>query len=188
MVYNWQQNLMKRIITLTLSAFTLLLTVSCRSSSPIMPTAVSTVHSVSFDELNLTNKDYDILNRIEAQAVLDFEYDNDEITISDPEGSFKIEYKRNKVNGWEYEDYEGVFRAGFLANDYGTVDTDKPNPESFVRRLAIYRLINLVREQGGDGIIEPVISTSIEENTGKKNAIRFLTTVSGKVVRLKSSK
>ena len=180
---------MKRILPITIIAISAFLMVSCGVSRPFMPLAVSTVKSVSFEELNLTSKDYEILNRVEAQASIVVKFDEDTYTISDPDGNFKLEWEKDKTGTFHLEDYDGVLRAGYLANDYGNTGDLRSNPEEIVRRLAIYRLINLVREQGGDGIIEPVISTNVEDSSDRKNnTITLQATVSGKIIRLKSGK
>lgn len=180
---------MKRFIPITIIAIAAFLTASCGSTRSFMPTAVSTVKSVSFDELNLVSTDYEILNRIEAQASIVVKIDDESYVISDPDGTFKLEWQKDKAGQWNLEDYEGVLRAGYLANDYGNVEDMLRSPESIVRRIAIYRLINLVKEQGGDGIIEPIISTNVEDHSDRRNnSITFQSTVSGKVIRLKSGK
>ena len=78
-------------------------------------------------------------------------------------------------------DYEGIARFGFLNNDYDHVFTDVVAPEYIVRNLAIYRLINQAKIRGADGVVEPIISTSAEDQGSK---IVFKSTVSAKLMKL----
>ena len=57
------------------------------------------------------------------------------------------------------------------------------DPEYVVRNLAIYRLINASKVRGADGIIEPVISTNVEQ---RGNDIVFKTTATAKLIKLKT--
>ena len=52
-----------------------------------------------------------------------------------------------------------------------------------VRNLAIYRIINAAKVRGADGIIEPVISTNVEQ---RGRDIVLKTTVSAKLIKLKT--
>ena len=84
-----------------------------------------------------------------------------------------------------------MIRGGFLS---GFSKIDLTDPEDIARRIALYRLINLVREQGGDYVIEPVYSINAEGESinkafgNKKITITYMTTVSGKAIRLKTTK
>ena len=178
---------MKKGFVIVIALLSLILITSCSSSRSLIPKAVNTVKTVSFKELNLTNKDYSILDRVEVSATILVDISPNSYTIHDEANSFRLLYTKNK-DQINLTAYEGVIRAGYLAQDYQTVDLQ--SPEDLVRRLAIYRLINLVQEQAGDGIIEPIISTNIEEKkTSWNNSTIILnTTVSGKVVVLKTSK
>ncbi|MEE0889255.1 MAG: hypothetical protein U0L22_07965 [Bacteroidales bacterium] len=178
---------MKKGSVIVIALVSLIIITSCSSSRSLIPKAVNTVKTVSFKELNLTNKDYSILDRVEVSATLLVDISPNSYTIHDEANSFRLLYTKSKDN-ITLTNYEGVIRAGYLAQDYQTVDLE--SPEDIVRRLAIYRLINLVKEQGGDGIIEPIISTNIEEKkTSWNNSTVILnTTVSGKVIVLKTSK
>lgn len=160
---------------------------SCGSSRSLMPMAVNTVNTVSLDELNLTNKDYEVLNRAEAQASIVVKIDANSYTIEDPEGTFQLNYSKSGDN-ITLKEYKGVIRAGYLARDYGSIDLSKP--DDIVRRIAIYRLINLCKEQGGDGIVEPVISTNVEETKSgwSSSIVTFQCTVSGRIIKLKNTK
>ena len=165
---------------------------SCSSTNmtSLIPQAVSTVKAVSFEELNLTNKDYVILDRVEASARIEMTITNYFYSVKDPEGSFELDFTRDpNTKEWVLNDFEGVVRAGFLSS--GNLSRIDPNaPDEIAHAMAMYRIINLVKEQGADGIIEPMFSTNIEQTSSHRGRITltYLTTVSGKAVRLKTSK
>ena len=153
----------------------------------IMPEAINTINSVGLKELNLKHgTDYTIMNTVTAEATVIYSVKRkgDEITIKEENGEFKITFKYDKDNGkWYRADYEGIARFGFLSNDYGNTYTNVIAPEYIVRNLAIYRLINASKVRGADGVIEPVVSTNVEER-GKD--VVFKTTVSAKLLKLKA--
>lgn len=177
----------KLLLIATIFAFAFLTSCGSISSLSLMPTAVNTVKSVALDELNLTSNDYEVLDRIEAQASVVVTITANSFVIEDPEGTFQMNYFKQGET-LTLASYNGVVRAGYLARDYGTIDLD--NPDDVVRRIAIYRLINLCKEQDGDGIIEPIISTNVEESKSGRSTtvVTFRCTVSGRVVKLKTAK
>ena len=69
-----------------------------------------------------------------------------------------------------------------MSNDYRGETVSLIQPEEIVRRLAMYRLINVAKANGADGIIEPIVSTNVEQ-TGK-NDILYKTTVEAKIIKL----
>ncbi len=158
-----------------------------------MPTATNMIHTVSFEDLKLESKDYDILQRVEATSRITLTIDGADVTIQDPDGAFKLHYVNTGTTALNLQllDYEGVIRGGFLS---GFAKLDLKDPEDIARRIALYRLINLVREQGGDYVIEPVYSISVEGESLKralgnvKNSFTYMTTVSAKAIRLKTTK
>ena len=159
-----------------------------------MPQSSNMIHTVSFEDMKLTSNDYDVLQRVEATSRITLTIDGADVTIQDPDGTFKLEYE-NKVTGTGInlvlKDFEGVIRGGFLS---GFTKIDLQDPEDIARRIALYRLINLVREQGGDYVIEPIYSINAEGDYQKKalgnmkSTITYMTTVSGKAIRLKTTK
>ena len=81
------------------------------------------------------------------------------------------------------DEVKGIVRIGLLKNDYMREDLYlEADPYWFSRNMAIYRLINAAKMAGADGIIEPIVSTNVEQ-VGRK--IIFKTTVSGKLIKLK---
>lgn len=172
-------------------AVTSILLTSCGSVQPVqlVPQALSSVKAVSFDELNLTSKEYTILDRIEASASIEATITNSSYTIKDHYGNFELNFVKDQTTGsYNLYSFEGVVRAGYLSSlNYGRINTN--NPEDIVQKMAIYRIIDMVKEQGGDGIIEPVITTNIEQTSSRRNSVgvTYFCTVSGKVVKLKTS-
>lgn len=180
----------KKKLLLCIPVLALMCLSSCSSSRSFIPQASNMVKSVSLEELNLTGKDYTILDRVEATARINVEITKSTYTVSDPDGAFKLSFEKNKKTGeMELSSFSGVVRAGYLlSRDNGRINLD--SPDEIAHRMATYRLINLVREQGADGIIEPVVSTNIEQTKSSfgTTSVTFLTTVSGKPIRLKTTK
>lgn len=177
----------KGILLSCMAAATMMFITSCASTSrTVIPQAVNSIKAVSFEELNLTNKDYDVLARVEASARIEVEFDNSSWTAKDPDGTFELKVTKDPNTGTSTVTIKGVVRAGYLFSQNG-YNLDHEQPGDLALRMAIYRLINIVKEQGGDGIIEPVVSTGVEE-TKRGSVITYITTVSGKPVRLKNTK
>lgn len=175
----------KTFLLVCVAIYAIIALTSCSTSRIFIPQAKNTVKSVSLDELNLTTKDYDILDRIEATACIILEVHPTSYKIYEKNGLFNLSYKIDIKKGTlTLLKSTGVLRTGYLSRNYGNIDPTDAG--EIVRSLAIYRLINQSKELGADGIIEPVISTNVEE-TGR-NQYTFETTVSGKAIRLKTSK
>lgn len=181
----------KIFIFATFVATTLTL-VSCgggpkKMAQRIIPTAVNTINSVRLDELNLKHgTDYTIVNTITAEATIIYteQRKGEKITIREEHGEFKIIYEfDSEQEKWYRTDFEGVARFGFLNNDDYSESYSMIEPEYVVRNLAIYRLINASKVRGADGVIEPVISTNVEQR-GKD--IVFKTTAAAKLIKLQT--
>ena len=163
---------------------------SCKMS--IVPKAISTVNSVSLDEMNLDRKDYNVLKTISAEASVTYKQNgSNKITVQESGGEFKFIYKWHGGFGgkgfWSLDSFSGVARLGFLDNDYIKYDTYVTNeikPEFMARSIAAYRLINACKIAGGDGVIEPICSMSIEQTGGR--TILYKATVSAKIIKLKT--
>lgn len=154
----------------------------------VIPKAVNTVNVVSLKELNLTHGDYQILNTITAEAAIVYTENKkgSVCTMRGVDEDFHITYAFDNEGHLESENFSGVLRFGYLYNDY-KINEGVVYPEEMARRLAIYRLINIVQLQGADGVIEPVISTNIENTQNKRECI-LKTTVRAKLVKLNSTK
>lgn len=177
---------MKRNLYLAIVFASVVLGFSSCKPSEIIPQAINTVNSVTLGELNLERKDYELLNTVTAEASIYENIGMTEIEIGSVDGEFVLKYKKNKF-GWYISDCKGIARFGFLSNDY--YDESRSlgiiKPEYIARNFAIYRLINMSKVMDADGIVEPIISTNVEQQ-GKK--IIYKTTAQGKLIKLKTNK
>ena len=168
----------------------LFLAVSCNKNI-IVTKAINTVNSVSLSELNLERKDYRILNTITAEASIVYsEGNNGKIRrIACPEEDFALTYLYNRKTGQWKCLFRGIVKMGYLTNDYKFSDNTVSNPEEVARRLAFYRIINMAKLEGADGVIEPIVSTNVDNTGGKyQQGVIFKTSVSAKLIKLKTDK
>lgn len=175
---------MKKLHYISMAVCLFLLS-ACHAPRTIIPQAINTVNSVPLSELNLERKDYNILKTITAEAIVIYQEGLNRVTISESGGEFALTWVLDKKSQeWYLANSKGIAKFGFLSNDYGGTFISN-NPEYVVRNLAIYRLINACKALGGDGVIEPLISTNIEQN-GKDIILK--TTASAKIIKLKTDK
>lgn len=172
---------MKKLVYI---AVTLIGLTSCGVQSVIIPKATNTVSTASFKDLNLARADYEILNTITAEAVIISEeksnMNGQNLTLTEENNEFELKFYDDRI------EHKGIVRLGYLASDY-TYDPDElRSAESLARRLAIYRLINIAQQNGADGIIEPTVSTAVEQ-VGNKT-IRLKTTAVAKIIKLTPNK
>lgn len=178
---------MKKLSIFAIIAFCAIVMTSCKMY--IIPKAINTVNSVSLEELNLDRKDYIVLNTITSEATINFTQTGRKLIIEEANGEFRMVFRRplfSKYYIYDDKKFSGIARFGFLSNDYeGKVRDirEGAQPEYIARELAIYRLINACKMAGGDGVIEPIISTNVEQS-GLRGLV-FKTTVSAKVIKLK---
>lgn len=164
-------------------------------SKKIIPTAINTVNAVGLSELNLERKDYKVLKTISAETIVKADINEDKSVISEINNEFEITYTK-KGNGLfaqlfnpgaNAERYEvkckGIVKLGYLSNDYAREALEDMCAEEIAIRTAKYRLINMAQQMGADGIVEPIISTNIEQ-IGKEVIIK--TTAQGKPIILKN--
>ena len=197
MGYNRAQNYMKKLFLSFAIIIAAMFLSSCASN--MVPLATNTINTVRLEEMNLVRADYEVLNTVEASARVQVTMSKKKLEIIDPDGEFSLEFKKKPISlrkllkgsdvpRWVLKDFDGVMRAGYLANDYGSLDWS--SADDVVRRIAIYRVISLAKEEGADGIIEPIISTNFEQTSSKRRGDVFIlnTTVSGKAIKLKTDK
>lgn len=180
--------LLNRFVHFVIPVIGLVLISSCGTTTkaPFIPQASNTVNTVYFKDLNLTGNEYEVLNKVTATATINVRHKSStEIIVQAPDDDFTIVYKGGDGN-WRIDNVVGVAHFGYLVNDDALMSKTFYSISDIVRRIAIYRLINEVQQQGADGIIEPTVSTNTVQ-TGKKN-FTFTTCAEGKLVRLKSSK
>ncbi len=170
-----------------------------------MPKASNTINTVRFDELNLDKKDYTILKNVTADATFIYdEVGENLISITEQNGEFSVSFaatdpnlknpqnnkkaKTSQPNNvkkeWHLLNFSGIAYFGYLSNDYGDMSVNK-DPEYYSRRFAFYRLINQCKAIGGDALIEPVVSTIVQQ---QGTTLIFKTTVTAKVVIIKTDK
>ncbi len=153
----------------------------------IVPTAVNTINSVGLSELNLKHgTDYTIMSTITAEATVLYseQRKGEKVIMKEENGEFKLVYEVDQeTDRWRLVDFEGIARFGFLTNDDFGESYSTRDPEYVTRNAAIYRLINQAKVRGADGVIEPIVSTNVEQR-GKQ--IVFRATVSAKMIKLKA--
>ena len=182
----YEQTNSKKMKKLLMLAFCAAFLASCGSvRQVIMPRAVNTINTAPLADLNLERSDYEVLNTLTAEAVVLYSYDRNGVKseIVDYDGEFSMEFITGKFG--LLLKHDGILRLGYLQNDYQE-STDMSHPEDVVRRVAIYRLINLAREHGADAVVEPTISTNVEQ-TGKRT-ITYKSTVTAKIIKLKTDR
>lgn len=177
---------MKKFSYLLIFAVALLMTSCHFSRISVVPQAINTVATASFEELNMKRGDYIVMNTVSAEATIYAHYSDRSVEVEDPNGDFSLSWEVNDgITSISPKSVKGVLRLGYLSNDYDEqIMTIPPYPHWIVRRLAIYKLINAAKVAGADGIIEPVISTNVEQ--GRRNRdIVYKTTISGKFIKIK---
>lgn len=151
---------------------------SCGSEKKlVIPRAVNTINSAPLEALNLAREDYEILNTITADATVYYRQKSRTYTITNKEDGFSF----TNIQG--ICKFSGILKLGFLSNDYMIGDFSNLQPEEVSRGLAIYRAINLAQQYGADAVIEPTISTNVEQ-IGKD--IVFKSTITAKLIKLKT--
>lgn len=176
----------KKIVIITIAVVLAIAMSSCRSALSVIPQATNTIAPITFGDLNLERKDYIVLNTISAEATLTAHFTDATVKADDSAGEFSLTWEKDKKTGeWSPKRIKGVVCLGYLSNDYDEeLFNIPPYPHWIVRRLAIYRLINAAKVAGGDGVIEPVISTSVEQGKNNRDIV-YKTVVSAKLIKIK---
>ena len=180
-----------KFIAITMTMACMFTMTSCfgpkKMTQRVVPTAVNTINSVGLSELNLKHgTDYTVVNTVTAEATVLYKErkKGSKITIKEENNEFEITYEfDSEQEKWYRTDFEGIARFGFFSNDDYYQNYSMIYPENVVRNLAMYRLINQAKVRGADGIIEPVVSTNVEQQ-GKD--IVFKTTATAKLIKLKT--
>ncbi len=161
---------------------------SAMAQSVLIPTtAISTMPVASMDNISQGRKEYTILNTITATAIVQSDNNKNHRTIFEENKEFTLVYdieKREEKRYLEYSECEGVLRLGFLGGTavYSSDATYLP-AEEIVRRLALYRLINLAKEYGADALLAPTITTTATSN---KKLLTYKSEVSAKIIKIKN--
>lgn len=172
---------MKKLFVLLLCTAAL---ASCNTTSRIIPRAMNTINTARLADLNLTRGDYEILNTIESEAIVEYEWSNYEYNVKVSGDDFSVLYTKNG-NEWYIKTCSGILKLGYLSGDHIN-DHTLPIPEDIGSHLAIYRLINIAKQSGGDAVIEPTIATSCEQT--KENTVVYKTIVTAKLIKIKTNR
>lgn len=151
----------------------------------IIPRAVSSADAISLKDLNLTRNDYDVLSTISESASVKCTFKKNEIQITALDDNFSYKFKFDAKTGWKLDSFSGVATLGYFVSDMNETMSSIPNPEEFSRRVASARLINAVKDFDADGIIEPITTTMVSQES--KNTVIFKTKISAKLVKLKTN-
>lgn len=154
---------------------------SCGPTKKMIPQAVNTINTASLEVLNLERKDYEILNTITAESFIIYRQKSGSYEITSPDDGFSVEYTYGKM-GWKCK-FSGIFKVGYFSGDAPSGMTEL-HPEDVARGLAIYRAINIAKQEGADAVIAPTISTNVEQ-TGKD--VLYKSIVTAKLVKLKTN-
>lgn len=177
---------MKKGITKLVLAIACVAMLSACSSkkSVVIPCAISTMGTASLEDLNLQPGDYQVINTVEAEATIGNKINKsgNELSIFDVDHTFQLNYKKDGII-WNCK-FNGVVRAGYVGEVFGTTNIDAEHPEEIAFRLAIYRLINQAKLAGGDGILTPTVQTEVEQDG---NVIYFRTRASAKAIKVKTT-
>lgn len=179
---------MKKHLLSLILCYLLTFTISslCAQNSTLIPTtAISNMPIITIKDMNLGRNDYVILKSISASAVVNSNNKKSQRSIYEENNEFKLVYDIIKIDGkryLEYESCEGIIRLGYLGstNIYNS-DSDYLPAEEIVRRLALYRLINLAKEYGADALFEPTITTTA---TSSGKTLIYNTEATAKLIKI----
>lgn len=175
----------KRTINILLAIACLGVLSACSSKKVVViPHAVSTIGTISLEDLNLQHGDYEIINTVEAEATIGYKKNKsgNEVSIFDLDNNFRLNYKKDGII-WKCQSF-GIVRAGYIGETSKTTRIDAEHPEEVAIRLVYYRLINQAKLVGGDGILIPAVQTEVEQDN---NTIYFMTKASAKVIKIKTT-
>lgn len=150
----------------------------------VIPHSVSSASAVTVDDLNLSKGDYDVLKSITESASVICEYNGSSIKISsDDEFSYTFTLSSS---GWSLSRFQGAASLGYFTSDLENHPSEIPNGEEFARRVAMSRIIRAAKDYQADGVIEPVV-ISIANDIGR-NKVEYISTVSAKLISIKSTR
>ncbi len=178
--------LRKKSLLITLTAVILALGLqSCGSRKYlVVPHSVSTASAVTVDDLNLKPGDYEILKTVSETASVLCEYKNSEIKITSEDGDFSYTFEwDSKFGKWSLKSFAGAAAFGYFKSNYEGKYSGIPDAEEFARRVAMSRIIAVLRDYDADAVIEPVCVTRVS-NEGRRSVI-YSTTVTAKLIQIK---
>jgi hypothetical protein len=178
----------KNILVMAVIFCSMLLVASCSAPRTYAPYALSTVSSVSLPALqhSLERKDYEILDTIKAEAV---------VQVSSRKGGFNVSAESGEFtnvciateNGAVYDiaNSKGTVRAGFI-DGLNLPAINFCDGSSMASNLAAYRLINEVKATDADGVVAPSLYVTAEE-TGHgffSRTVTYKVVISAKLIKL----
>ncbi|MDE6109418.1 MAG: hypothetical protein K2F72_03930 [Muribaculaceae bacterium] len=174
----------KLFLTLLAAALMFAATSCGGTRNLVVPHAVSTADAIPAQALNLKKGDYDILKTISESASITAKYTSNSLQIKSGDGDFAYTFIFDKKNGWMLKSFKGCASFGYLLSENQT-PADVPQAEEFARRVAVARLIEMVKDYGADGVLEPIVTTRVS-NAGH-NTVEYQATATAKIVKIHST-
>ena len=183
---------MKRNSVLVMAVvFCSMLLASCAAPRTYAPFALSTVSSVSLPALqhSLERKDYQILDTITAEAVVNVSSSKKGFVVKADSGEFRNICERTEQGViYNVSKSTGTVRAGFIEG----LNLKEPNMcdgSSLASNLAAYRLINEVKASGADGVVAPSLYVTAEEVGAGifSRTVTYKVVISAKLIKLNSN-
>lgn len=147
----------------------------------IVPHSVSTAEAIPAQALNLKKGDYDILASVTQSASVTAKYSGKSMVITSGDGDFAYYFSFDSKSGWTLNKFSGTANFGYLMPE-GTQFNEMPEAEEFARRVAIARIIEVVKDYGADAVLEPIVTTRAT-NAGK-NTVEYQAIVTAKIVKI----
>lgn len=155
---------------------------SCKGSqNVIVPRAISTANAIPAAGLNLQKGQYEILAAVTETASVTVNYGGNSLKINSGDGEFSYTFNQDKNGTWFLTKFSGTANFGYLSSEVHP-NAGMPMAEDFARRVAISRLIDQIKDYGGDGALEPIVTTRAS-NAGH-NKVEYQATATAKIVKI----
>lgn len=172
----------KKILSTCVVVMVLLTLSSCGGQKNlVIPRAVSTAEAIPAAALNLQKGDYDILKTVTESASITATYSRNSLKIVSSDGDFSYTFKFNPKMGWSLDKFSGIATFGYLLPDSQST-VGLPDAEEFARRVAISRLIDLIKDYGADAALEPIVTTRVSNVS--RNVVEYQAVASAKIVKI----
>ncbi len=172
----------KKLIFASIICAAVTLMTSCGGQKNlVVPRAVSSADAISVGALNLQKGDYDILKTVTETASVTATYSGTSLKLTSEDGDFSYKFKFNNSTGWTLSSFHGTATFGYLLQD-ASYSVELPNAEEFARRVAIARLIEVIKDYGADGALEPIVTT--RASNVSNNVVEYQATATAKIVKI----
>ncbi len=151
----------------------------------IVPRAVTTADAIPASALNLQKGDYDILSSVTETASITATYSSTSLKIVSSDGEFSYSFQFNPKTGWYLDKFSGTANFGYLLQDTNG-NVEMPGAEEFARRVAIARLIEVIKDYGADAALEPIVTTRASNVSSR--VVEYQATATAKIVKIHTSK